>query len=364
MKKVTVAVPVYNAEEYIETCLNSIVEQSLNKDEYEVIVVDDASTDRTQSILEYFKMRYPSLIQTIYRSENSGGASVPRNEAIAMAQGEYIFFVDSDDYLGAEALERMYAYGHANNSDIVIGKYVGVKGRKVPEAIFAKGNLEKAEILDDSLFYALSALKMFRLEKVRALQLSFDADAIVAEDQAFTVAMYCNTEQISILADYDCYFVTKHEDGHLSENELNTDLYFRLMGDILHSIYQGSVGDTEYKHKLAGKFVTRMFRHGQSKDFFKDKHMTVGQKKEWLLAFSRFINESMPEEADQYVTATFSERLYYIRENDLYKLTIAEKLRTLTTDVKKLKKENKELKREIKKLKSEKKSQSGNKTEG
>lgn len=349
--KVTVVIPAYNAEDYIKRCLESVVHQSLSQDDYEIIIVDDCSIDNTKTILATYHEQYPNLIKLIGRTENSGGASVPRNDALAIAQGEYIFFVDADDYLAEETLERMYEYGKQNNSDIIIGKYVGMNGRKVPEAVFENGNLPKAEIIQNSLFYALSVLKMYKLEKIKQLGLTFFKEAIVAEDQAFSVTMLCNTDRISVLADYDCYFITKHDQGHLSDVQLNAPLYFDLMAKIIESIYQGSIGDLEYKHRLAGKFVTRMFRHGQFRTFYKDKKVAEDEKENCLSLYSAFVNEHVPQQADQYVTDIFSERLKYIRENDLYKLTIAEKLGVLTNDMTKLKKENHVLKKEIKRLK-------------
>lgn len=349
--KVTVAIPVYNAEEYLKRCIESVIHQSLNHADYEVIIVDDCSTDNTKEILTAYHKQYPDLIKLVSRTENSGGASVPRNDALAIAQGEYIFFVDADDYLGEETLERMYEYGKLNNADIIIGKYVGINGRKVPKAVFENGNIPKAEIIQNSLFYALSVLKMYKLEKIKQLDLTFLKEARVAEDQAFSVSMLCNTNRISVLADYDCYFITKHDNGHLSDIQLNAPLYFDIMAKIIESIYQGSVGDIDYKHRLAGKFLTRMFRHGQFRDFFKDKKTTEDKKEHYLSLYAAFVNKYIPSQADQYVTDIFSERLKYIRENDLYKLTIAEKLSELTNDMTKLKKENHLLKKEIKKLK-------------
>ena len=80
-----------------------------------------------------------------------------------MSKAEYVFFLDSDDLLHERALEDLYNYGKENNSDLIIGKYgVEGKGRSVPKAIFEKGNVAKADIIDNSIFYALSVLKMFK----------------------------------------------------------------------------------------------------------------------------------------------------------------------------------------------------------
>lgn len=118
--KVSVIVPVYNPGPYIEDCVASLLRQSLPADEYEVIFVDDGSTDETPARLDQLAAEEPR-IQVIHQ-ENSGWSGKPRNVGIEASQGEFVMFVDNDDYLGDEALERMYDYGVANGADVIVGK--------------------------------------------------------------------------------------------------------------------------------------------------------------------------------------------------------------------------------------------------
>lgn len=125
--KVSVIVPVYNPGAYIEDCIASLLRQSLPPDEYEVLFVDDGSTDGTPARLDAVAAEHPRV--TVVHQENSGWSGKPRNVGIAAAEGEYVMFVDNDDYLGDEALERMYDYGVANDADVVVGKMGFYKGR-------------------------------------------------------------------------------------------------------------------------------------------------------------------------------------------------------------------------------------------
>lgn len=101
MKKISIIVPVYNVEEYLERCISSIVTQAVSTSEYELIVVNDGSTDGSRHILEKFYKKHPFI--TIVDKEN-GGLSSARNEGLKYATGEYIFFVDSDDWIANNTL--------------------------------------------------------------------------------------------------------------------------------------------------------------------------------------------------------------------------------------------------------------------
>ena len=101
MIKVSVIVPVYNVEAYLETCLEALVKQSLK--EMEIIVVNDGTQDDSQKIIDRYAKQYPDRIKA-YQKEN-GGLSSARNYGIERAQGAYLAFADSDDTVS----ETMYA---------------------------------------------------------------------------------------------------------------------------------------------------------------------------------------------------------------------------------------------------------------
>lgn len=114
--KVTVIVPVYNVEDYLEACLNSLVNQTLK--DIEIIVVNDGSPDNSQEIIDKFVKEYPGLVKAI--SKENGGQASARNVAMDIAQGEYINFVDSDDWVSLDMYETMYQIAIDNDADIVI----------------------------------------------------------------------------------------------------------------------------------------------------------------------------------------------------------------------------------------------------
>ena len=104
MKKVSVIVPVYNAEKYLEKCLNSLVEQTL--EEIEIIIINDGSTDSSQKIIEKYAEKYGQKIIT--RTKKNEGQAIARNLGIELCSGKYIGFVDADDYVCNDMFQLMY----------------------------------------------------------------------------------------------------------------------------------------------------------------------------------------------------------------------------------------------------------------
>lgn len=125
MKKVSVIVPVYNVENYLKRCLNTLVNQTLK--DIEIILVNDASTDNSLSIMKEYQEKYPEIVKVIDSKVNSkqGGA---RNLGLEVATGEYIGFVDSDDWVHIEMFEKLYLKAKSDRADIVDADYFTASG--------------------------------------------------------------------------------------------------------------------------------------------------------------------------------------------------------------------------------------------
>lgn len=114
MPKVSVIVPVYNVEKYITRCLTSLVNQTI--DDSEIILVNDGSIDNSEQIIRQFKKDYKNII---YVKKENGGLSSARNFGLIYATGEYVAFLDSDDYVDRTLYQKMYEKAKATNSDFV-----------------------------------------------------------------------------------------------------------------------------------------------------------------------------------------------------------------------------------------------------
>lgn len=114
-------VPVYNTEAYIGECLQSLLEQDLPKEAYEIICVNDGSRDGSLAVLQQFAQEYPNVV--VIDKEN-GGVATARNAGLAAAVGDYIWFVDSDDFIKKNILGRLYGAAQSGKYDrLVIGCY-------------------------------------------------------------------------------------------------------------------------------------------------------------------------------------------------------------------------------------------------
>ena len=114
--RLSIIVPVYNAEEYLDRCLVSIIEQGFSS--YEVILVDDGSTDSSSLICDRYS-EGDARFRTIHKK--NGGVSSARNAGLDLAKGEYVMFVDSDDALLPDSLEAMFE--NVTNEDLAVGGY-------------------------------------------------------------------------------------------------------------------------------------------------------------------------------------------------------------------------------------------------
>lgn len=112
----SVIIPAYNVEKYIGECLDSLVRQNIDKEEYEVICVDDGSSDKTPEILDEYAKQYSNIC--VIHKENEG-VSVARNVGIENAVGEYLWFVDSDDFIVHNIFKDIKEFQKENMSDIM-----------------------------------------------------------------------------------------------------------------------------------------------------------------------------------------------------------------------------------------------------
>ena len=115
MVKVSLIIPIYNSQDYIARCLDSLLKQTL--EDIEIVCINDGSTDKSLEILEEYSKKYSNI--KVYSKEN-GGCGSARNMGIDNAEGEYIEFVDSDDILEQDAVEKMYKQAKKYNSDLVV----------------------------------------------------------------------------------------------------------------------------------------------------------------------------------------------------------------------------------------------------
>ena len=208
--KVSVVVPVYNPGEFIDPLISSLLGQTMSRQEYEVVFVDDGSTDETPEKLDRLAREHEHV--KVLHIPNSGWPGRPRNLGIENSTGEYIQFVDHDDELASDALEHLHAYAKENNSDVVIGKEVRRRmGWGVLGPTFDK-NRPRATLQSAPLVTSMTPHKMFRRRLLNEHQIRFFEGPRRMEDHPFVLEAYFRADVISVLADRPIYYWNRRPD--------------------------------------------------------------------------------------------------------------------------------------------------------
>ncbi|MEU8993139.1 glycosyltransferase family 2 protein [Streptomyces sp. NPDC048558] len=311
---VSVIVAAYNAMPYLTRCITSVAEQSIGQDELEIIVVDDGSTDGTARELERLARAYPGLIN-IFGQQNSGGPSAPRNVGLDHAHGRFVFFLDADDYLGPEALERMVAMAEQNGTDVVLGKMVGVGGRGAPTSMFRRDQ-PKTDVFSSRIYWTLNPMKLFRRELLERHRLRFPTDLSIGEDQLFVGPAYLNATGVSVLASYDClYWVQREDEGNITLRTGGTEprLTFlpRVIDMILENVPPGP-GRDHLAHRHLTVEVQQLLDHLV--------HETRPQQEKALARLAETIAPLWHEGLNKRLSAMARLRLHLVRHRMLDEL--------------------------------------------
>lgn len=257
MVKVSVIIPAYNVEPYLERCLRSVAEQTLEG--MEIIVINDGSTDRTEEIACRLREEYPKKL--IVKTTENQGAATARNEGLALARGEYIGFVDADDTVCPSMFERMYQEGVRTKADIVCCGYLRADGADLQNRgvdselcrLYGKSIFEEPRLLTESTPYLWN--KIFRRSMIEKRRIVFQ-DYQIYEDLVFTYQSFLYAGKIAYVP-LPLYQYMVSRDGALTSSfsAKRFDL-FRAF-DRLYSCYEEE-GAAE---KFAGELFFILIKH-------------------------------------------------------------------------------------------------------
>jgi glycosyltransferase involved in cell wall biosynthesis len=197
-KSISIIIAVFNAEETLPGTLESIEQNIvLNKDcEWEVIAVDDGSTDRSLELLGNWRTRLPLRILEL---PHSGSPAGPRNHGIKVSTGDYVFFLDADDLLLPGGLSAAIDLATSNDSDLVVLRLKSLDGRGVPRGMFS-ANRSQVTLEDSRIYWALNPMKLIKRSILIDNNIRFADNLSVGEDQPFSAKCYLSAEKISIIS--------------------------------------------------------------------------------------------------------------------------------------------------------------------
>lgn len=300
--KVSVIVPVYNVEKYLKRCLDNLINQTLS--DIEIICVNDGSTDNSLEILENYS-KQDERIKII--NQQNGGLSVARNTGMEVAVGEYIGFVDSDDWVDVDFYEKLYNAAKNNDCDIAVADFLRKHPKKDKKRLHIKE--EKVYSTPEDKYMICRTFregcvwnKIYRKSLLDKINLKF-VPGMYYEDRDFTArSLFYSDKLVTVPNTYYNYFVNpvsivqttmnekKIEHYHLVRKQTvefiiknNIDvpdgLYkyerdrFYLFGKLLYSIKESTKSDVIY---LFGKI--KLFKIRKRKNDTKDNSLCLGWK--------------------------------------------------------------------------------------
>ncbi len=206
---ISVITPNYNGEKWLGDYLESIANHTLSQDEIEVVFMDDGSTDRSRELVEQYADRIPGLNPVWH--EHIARPGQLRNQAVRRAVGKYALFLDSDDYLGNESLERLNDFAHEHPSDVIAFQLEGID-RKVPRSMLSK-TIVDADIVDSGIYKTLGTWKMIDRDFIVDNDIKFDESIHRGEDVLFCIEAMLKARKVSVLSGYPFYMLRGREDG-------------------------------------------------------------------------------------------------------------------------------------------------------
>lgn len=255
--RVSVVVPVFEPDDALEPLIASLDAQTLAQDRFEVLLCDDGSGAETRATLARIAETRPNV--RVLPLPHSGWPGAPRNHGIDVVCGTYLQFVDQDDHLLPEALERLCDYADEHGSDVVVGREVGI-GRTIPAAIF-RFDVPRAQLGTDPLLQMLTPHKLFRVDLLRRAGIRFPEGRVRLEDHLFVMQAYFAADVISILASTPCYAWVKRA-GSASSSRIDPETYFPHLESVLDVVEQhtepGDFRDGLLRHWLRNKILRRL----------------------------------------------------------------------------------------------------------
>jgi len=332
---ISVVIPVFNAENYIERCLESVTHSTLKN--IEIICVDDGSTDNSLGILQNYSKK-DGRIQVL--TQENLHAGVARNAGIEAAKGKYIHFLDADDFIDYAAYEKWYQIAEENNSDVCVCQYNTInkqtgemlrinKNRKYKDSYLNTTNIKKDAdylIFNEVAPWNKIYLRSFLLRN----NIRFD-DLVCANDRSFYFAVIYKAERITTVNEHWIYYTINNEKSLVGNTRLkNFDVHFKSFMIIWNVLKDA---DDEIKKKVLKNCITDSFYfyrksigtgyqksiENQMYDFWHKKYipllgegvLNVG----WFKDYLKILLRDMPQERSSEILTIFD--MYRNRQKTL-----------------------------------------------
>ena len=294
--KISVITPVYNAENYLVECIESVINQTIGFENIQLILINDGSTDNSKAIMDSYSEKY-SNIESYHLGESHGVGGVARNEGLKYIQGEYLMFLDSDDKFDINACEKMYNIIKENNADVITGNYKCMyeNGQAWPSPILDP-NCQTKELKEanEEFFYLYCpsvCMKIFRTEIIKNNNISF-LGGVAAEDAFFSSFALLKSQKIYYLSDI-IYYYRRRNKGKVSTSWARDKNYFDGVNYAFREIYELFKREDkleQYKYFYAKNLLSLMYKIVDTKFITEEERSQLIQEFEWFFVLSKDLN--------------------------------------------------------------------------
>jgi glycosyltransferase involved in cell wall biosynthesis len=295
---------------YLKELLVSLSIQDLDQGLYEVIAVDDGSTDSSGLVLDEYASKHPNF-RVIHQS-NSGWPGQPRNIGVEASHAPYIFFCDADDVLGPEALRRMLDFAGAHDVDVLVPKLIGLNGRGVMTQLFSTTEIDvdRRKILG-----SLSPQKLIRRSLLDNHAIRFREDKVRLEDGMVIAKCYLLADTVSVVSDYDYYFLRARNDGmNISSQRTDPEGYTQSVADIAKIIQECEPSKERADRMVLDLFQRKCLRIYDQQRF---RLLSKRRKKRWVNAHADFLDRFIAPDVEAELSADHRNKCRLLRERDV-----------------------------------------------
>lgn len=269
----SILIPVYNSEKFLAQCLESVCNQDLPSSDYEIIIINDGSSDGSAKIIEDFQEKQSNIISL--KQENKG-VSAARNAGLMVAKGNYISFVDSDDFIKPNSLLRILHYIEKHELDILYTKIKVITEKEVflydfPET--GKENVVKVGIQHSRRTFPPTFYKKELIKNLR-----FCEEISIGEDSLFNAIAQSKSKRVSYYsADYYIYRSTRNSLSSSKDFPKNTKAMEIAIYELQHykkeNFPQATALETQYFDQVFKIFLTRIIQWSVLPTLDKDKFL-------------------------------------------------------------------------------------------
>ncbi len=301
MLKTSVIIPVYNVEKYLNKCIESVLRQT--NEEIEIILIDDGSTDGSKKIVEFYEENY-SCVNAIYQENHKLGAA--RNAGVLKARGEYIYFLDSDDYIKPNLLQKCYLITEQNRLDFIMfdSEVIVEEQNNFNQSILENGYDRKSLVPDNRIFtgkefwekyysgggvytnaYLFYINRQFFLENDL-----FFVPEIFYEDNDWVIRLYQAAQKIMYLPDKLYY---RRIRGGSIMTEKYTDVHMRSIAIVcgLHTDMLFRASDKEEIQMIIPRYISVMGRLRSIFQQFTQEREVAIAKREIVELYYKIVND-------------------------------------------------------------------------